>query len=123
MTRVRTGFDSLPYPYSDEEKQNPHLYLSMGITAENVAKKYNISRTEQQKFSLESHRKANEAQQKEKFISEIAKIGDCETDENIRPNSIHVIQDATKINYLELFKKYNVPKNIDYLSLDVHENP
>ena len=25
MTRVRTGFDSLPYPYSDEEKENPHL--------------------------------------------------------------------------------------------------
>ena len=87
MTRVRTGFDPLPYPYSDEEKQNPHLYLSMGITAENVAKKYNISRTEQQEFSLESHRKANEAQQKDKFINEITKIGDCETDENIRPNS------------------------------------
>ena len=48
MTRVQTGFDSLPYPYSDDEKQNPHLYLSMGITAENVAKKFNISRTEQQ---------------------------------------------------------------------------
>ena len=87
MTRVRTGFDPLPYPYSDEEKQNPHLYLSMGITAENVAKKYNISRTEQQEFSLESHRKANEAQQKNKFKNEITKIGDCETDENIRPNS------------------------------------
>ena len=64
MTRVRTGFEPLPYPYSDEEKQNPHLYLSMGITAENVAKKYNISRIEQQEFSLESHRKANEAQKK-----------------------------------------------------------
>ena len=87
MTRVRTGFDPLPYPYSDEEKQNPHLYLSMGITAENVAKKYNISRTEQQEFSLESHRKANEAQQKNKFKNEITKVGDCETDENIRPNS------------------------------------
>ena len=37
MTRVRTGFDPLPYPNSDEGKQNPHLYLSMGITAENVA--------------------------------------------------------------------------------------
>ncbi len=87
MTRVRTGFDPLPYPYSDEEKQNPHLYLSMGITAENVAKKYNISRTEQQEFSLESHRKANEAQQKNKFVSEITKIGDFKIDENIRPNS------------------------------------
>ena len=97
MTRVKTGFDPLPYPYSKEEKQNPHLYLSMGITAENVAKKYNISRTEQQQFSLESHRKANEAQQKGKFNTEITKIGDYETDENIRPNST-----MEKLNSLKL---------------------
>jgi acetyl-CoA acyltransferase len=97
MTRVETGFDPLPYPYSNEEKQNPHLYLSMGITAENVAKKYNISRTEQQQFSLESHRKANEAQQKGKFITEITKIGDYKTDENIRPNST-----MEKLNSLKL---------------------
>ena len=99
MTRVKTGFDPLPYPYSDEEKQNPHLYLSMGITAENVAKKYNISRTEQQQFSLESHRKANEAQQKQKFINEITKIGDCETDENIRPNSTLEKLDSLKLAF------------------------
>ena len=99
MTRVKTGFDPLPYPYSDEEKQNPHLYLSMGITAENVAKKYNISRTEQQQFSLESHRKANEAQQKGKFITEITKIGDYETDENIRPNSTMKKLDSLKLAF------------------------
>ncbi len=99
MTRVKTGFDPLPYPYSDEEKQNPHLYLSMGITAENVAKKYNISRTEQQQFSLESHRKANEAQQKGKFITEITKIGDYETDENIRPNSAMEKLDSLKLAF------------------------
>ena len=101
MTRVRTGFDPLPYPYSDEEKQNPHLYLSMRITAENVAKKYNISRTEQQEFSLESHRKANEAQQNDKFISEITKIGDCEFDENIRPNSTMEKLDGLKLVFDE----------------------
>ncbi len=97
MTRVKTGFDPLPYPYSHKEKQNPHLYLSMGITAENVAKKYNISRIEQQEFSLESHRKANEAQQNEKFVNEITKIADCTTDENIRPNST-----MEKLNNLNL---------------------
>ena len=42
MTRVTTGFDPIPYPYS--EKENPNVYFSMGITAENVAKKYNITR-------------------------------------------------------------------------------
>ncbi len=99
MTRVKTGFDPLPYPYSNEEKQNPHLYLSMGITAENVAKKYNISRTEQQEFSLESHRKANEAQKKGKFITEITKIGNYETDENIRPNSTMEKLDSLKLAF------------------------
>ena len=99
MTRVKTGFDPLPYPYSDKEKQNPNLYLSMGITAENVAKKYNISRTEQQEFSLESHRKANEAQKKGKFITEITKIGNYETDENIRPNSTMEKLDSLKLAF------------------------
>ena len=99
MTRVKNGFDPLPYPYSNDEKQNPHLYLSMGITAENVAKKYNISRTEQQEFSLESHRKANEAQQKGKFVNEITKIGDYETDENIRPNSTMEKLDSLKLAF------------------------
>ena len=43
MTRVTTGFDAMPYPYV--EKENPNVYFSMGITAENVAKQYSISRT------------------------------------------------------------------------------
>ena len=97
MTRVQTGFEPLPYPYSEDNKQNPHLYLSMGITAENVAKKYNISRAQQQEFALESHRKANEAQEKGKFSDEITKIGNCKTDENIRPNST-----MEKLNNLKL---------------------
>jgi hypothetical protein len=36
-----------------------------------------------------------------------------------RPNSIHVIKDATKIDYLELFKTNNVPEIVDYLQIDL----
>lgn len=36
-----------------------------------------------------------------------------------RPNSIYIINDATKINYIELLKEYNMPKNIDYLQIDL----
>jgi len=32
-------------------------------------------------------------------------------------NCKYIIQDATTINYLELFKKYNFPKNMDYLQM------
>lgn len=36
-----------------------------------------------------------------------------------RPNSIHVINDATKIDYKKLFEINNVPLNIDYLQIDL----
>ena len=85
MTRVNTGFEPMPYPYSDN--QNPNVYFSMGITAENVAKKYNITRKEQQEFAIYSHQKASEAQSKGNFDNEITVIGNCSKDGNIRPNS------------------------------------
>jgi acetyl-CoA acyltransferase len=60
------------------EGVNPKLYaatsddvFNMGITAENVAKKYNISRREQDEFALESHVKAAEAQRRGDFQHEI----------------------------------------------------
>ena len=87
MTRVRTGFDPMPYPISENTEQNQNLYLSMGTTAENVAKKYKISRIEQQEFALQSHEKANYAQNHGKFKSEIVSINNCKVDGNIRPNS------------------------------------
>jgi acetyl-CoA acyltransferase len=97
MTRVKTGFDSLPYPFTEDQNNNPHLYLSMGITAENVAKKYNISRQEQQEFAIKSHEKAYMAQKNGKFNNEIIKIDNCKIDENIRPNST-----MEKLNSLKL---------------------
>lgn len=36
-----------------------------------------------------------------------------------RKNSIHIINDATKINYLELLKTSNFPNIIDYLQIDL----
>ena len=36
-----------------------------------------------------------------------------------RPNSIHVIGDATELNYIEMFESNNVPVNIDYLQIDL----
>lgn len=39
-----------------------------------------------------------------------------------RKNSAHVINDATKVDYKTLFKYHNLPKNIDYLQLDLEAN-
>ena len=52
----------------------PDAYISMGLTAENLAREYSISREEQDKFSLMSHRKAVSAQQQGKFDREIAPV-------------------------------------------------
>ncbi|WP_286755252.1 acetyl-CoA C-acyltransferase [Roseivirga sp. UBA838] len=49
-------------------------YLSMGLTAEQVAKEYKISRDEADQFALESHQKAIAAQQAGKFTGEIVPI-------------------------------------------------
>lgn len=46
----------------------------MGITAENVAEKYNISRPEQDAFSYESHKKAAEAKSKNLFEGQIVPV-------------------------------------------------
>jgi acetyl-CoA C-acetyltransferase len=46
----------------------------MGITAENIAKKFNISREQQDKFSLESQQKAAKAQAEGRFKDEITPI-------------------------------------------------
>ena len=97
MTRVTTGFDPIPYPYT--ETINPNVYFSMGITAENVAKKYNITRKEQQEFAISSHQKASEAQSKGYFNNEITIIGNCSKDGNIRPNSNQETLDGLKLAF------------------------
>ena len=99
MTRVNTGFDPIPYP--ENKNDNPHVYFSMGTTAENVAKKYNITRNEQQEFAISSHQKAHEAQTKGNFKNEIVSIGDCDTDGNIRPGSTMEKLDGLKLAFDE----------------------
>lgn len=52
----------------------PEVYISMGLTAENVAKKYHVSRKEQDEFALRSHEKAATAQDAGKFNDEIVAV-------------------------------------------------
>lgn len=61
---------NLPRPHPEWAMKNPDVYISMGITAENVASRYKISREDQDKFGYESQMKAAKAQ-KEKLFTEI----------------------------------------------------
>lgn len=51
-------------------ERNPDVYISMGHTAENVAKRYKITREEQDAFAANSHQKAAEAYRQGLFQEE-----------------------------------------------------
>src|SRR5215210_4149832 len=57
-----------PNPYLVEHY--PDFYLNMGLATENVARKYEISREEQDAFSLRSHQRAARALDADKFKNE-----------------------------------------------------
>ena len=62
------------------EAKFPDAYISMGLTAENLARDYSISRLEQEEFALHSHNKALNAQSNGLLTDEIIGI---RTDENV----------------------------------------
>ena len=67
-----TGYRSaLNYNISEN---NPDYYLSMGLTAEKLARKYNIKREDSDLFSFNSHKKATKAIEKNLFKKEIVPI-------------------------------------------------
>ena len=83
----------------------PNVYLSMGLTAENVAKKYNLSRTEQQDFAIQSHVNASKAQLSKSFDKEITIIkkdnAEVISDGGIRPNTSQEILNNLKLVFDE----------------------
>ena len=73
MTMIPMGGNKVsPNPWLMDH--NPDAYLSMGLTAENVARKYGITREQADEFSLASHKKALAAIAAGKFKDEIAPV-------------------------------------------------
>ncbi len=90
MTRVpMTGFNPMPNPALHEAQ--PGAYISMGETAENLARKYQITREQQQQMAVDSHAKAAAAQAAGRFADEIVPIkangAVVEADGTIRPDT------------------------------------
>ena len=95
MTRVPMGgFNPLPHP--DLYQKRPQVYISMGLTAENVAQEYNISRREQEEFAVASQQKATAAQSSGKLKDEIVTI----IDGNKRVNEDGCIRSDTSLKGL-----------------------
>ncbi len=68
-----SGFKPVP-AYSVAKAGHEDWYWGMGLTAEEVAKKYNVSREDQDKFAYESHMKAIRAIKEGKFKEQIVPI-------------------------------------------------
>jgi acetyl-CoA acyltransferase len=65
----------------------PEIYIGMGLTAENLQRKYGITRDEQDAFSLRSHTNALNAQAFGAFDEEIVPIADLTKDEGPRADT------------------------------------
>ncbi len=86
MSRVpMMGFNPMPNP--DLAEKMPGAYVSMGITAENLAKKYGIARDAQEEFAVASHAKAAKARESGKFNDEIVALPAARDDGCIRPDA------------------------------------
>ncbi|WP_419871170.1 acetyl-CoA C-acyltransferase [Candidatus Pristimantibacillus sp. PTI5] len=97
-----TGFKLSPHPAIVDAR--PEVYMGMGHTAEEVARRYNVSRAEQDAFAASSHRKAAAAIAAGRFRAEIvpvtasrsgvndagrpwSKVFQFDTDEGVRPET------------------------------------
>ena len=82
-----TGFKPVPN-YNTVSKGKEDYYWGMGLTAEEVANQFKVSREEQDIFAYESHKKAIKALEDNKFDSQIAPItvNEVYLDENLNKN-------------------------------------
>ena len=81
------GAGVMPEKMSDavmENEEAADCLMPMGITSENVAKQYKVSREVQDKFAAESQNRAHAAQQAGKFKSEIVVVKYTDDDGNER---------------------------------------
>ncbi|HEY0419507.1 MAG TPA: thiolase family protein [Acetobacteraceae bacterium] len=90
MSRVpMMGFNPVLNPKLSKEK--PDSYISMGMTAENLAQRYQIDRATQERFAATSQSRAASAQAEGRFADEIVPIqtrdGVVDQDGSIRPDT------------------------------------
>ena len=76
-----------PRPHPQTVADNPELFMPMGITAEVVAERYEVSREDQDAFALSSHQKAADAIANGRFADELVAFGGLEVDEGPRADT------------------------------------
>lgn len=86
MSRIPMGGFN-PSPNPDLYMNMPGAYSSMGITAENLCKKFNIARKAQEEFALKSHQKAAKADMSNEIIPIKMKGGIVDKDGCVRADT------------------------------------
>lgn len=73
MSQVKMGGDR-PSPNPTAMQEQPEIYTPMGVTSENVAAQFGVTREDQDSFALKSHEKATAAINAGRFQDEILPI-------------------------------------------------
>jgi len=95
MSRIPMGgFNPLPNPALYATM--PDAYIGMGLTAENVAKKFQVERAAQEQFAITSHKKAAAADLSGEIVPITTKAGAVTVDGTIREHSTP--EDLAKLN-------------------------
>jgi acetyl-CoA acyltransferase len=95
MSRIPMGgFNPLPNPVL--YKNMPDAYIGMGLTAENLAKKFHVERKLQEEFAIASHKKAAAADLSGEIVPITTKAGVVTKDGTIRAESTP--EDLAKLN-------------------------
>ena len=86
MSMIPMGGNKLaPNPWLVDNR--PEVYMNMGLTAEQLQRRYKIPREEQDSFALRSHQNALKAQAEGKFTEEIAPLNGFSKDEGPRADT------------------------------------
>lgn len=94
-----TGNRIAPHPQLVDRR--PEIYMAMGLTAEQVASRYGITREEQDEFALKSHEKAIRALEKGVFQEEIVPVP-------VHPPKTETVQNAETQSFV--FEKDEGPR-------------
>lgn len=108
-TGIAAGMESMTRNYGSravpvdvwpklKEAENHHVrdcIMPMGITSENVAKRYGVSRQDQDVFAAESHRRAAAARKEGKFDSQIAPVSTVFQEVDKKGNKVGELQNIT----------------------------
>jgi acetyl-CoA acyltransferase len=74
-------------------ERHPEVYTPMGVTAENIARRFEVGRDKQDEFALRSHQRATAAQKEGKLDAEIVAVETTVYDAEDRPQQIKVSKD------------------------------